>query len=183
MDLQFCELHHEPDRHRLGVIDHQKSAVSRVIERQFGRFRNRTELAVADRLRSCSPRGVQALPKAPRHASELQKKANSSPLSLRLAISLTAIPLLRAHGDRDTVTPPSQIHQHRAPLTDSSKPQPRRELLYVCDPTATPFSPQVDLPVSVAPPGRHDRRRPSSHMAVLLEPLIAPSLPCASFCV
>ena len=87
-------------------------AISHVIGRRFGRFRNRTELAVADRLRSCSSRGAQALPKAPRRAPKLQKKANSSPLSLRLAISLTAIPLLRAHGDRDTVTPSSQIHHH-----------------------------------------------------------------------
>ena len=138
---------------------------------------------VADRLRRRSPRGAQALPKAPRRAPELQKKANSLPLSLRLAISLTIVPFLRAHGDRDTVTPPSQIHHHRAPLTDSSKPQPRREPLYACDTTATPFSPQVDLPVSAAPPGRHDRRRPSSHVAVLLEPLIAPSLPYASLWV
>ena len=166
----------------MGVIDHQKYAVSRVIGRRFGRFRNRTELALADRLRSYSPHGAQALPKAPRRASELQKKANSSPLSLRLAISLTAVPFLREHSDRDTVTPPSQIHQHRAPLTDSSKPQPHRELLYVCDPTSTPFSPQVDLPVSTAPPGRHDRRRPSACVAVLLEPLPYLSPPCAGFC-
>ena len=72
---------------------------------------------------------------------------------------------------------------NRAPLPDSSLTQHHRELLHVRDPTATPFSPQVALTVSAAPPGRHDHRRPSSHMAVLLVPLAVPSLPCVSCCV
>ena len=34
---------------------------------------------MADRRRSCSPRGAHALPKSPRRASELQKKASACP--------------------------------------------------------------------------------------------------------
>ena len=142
-------------------------------------FQKIDRAAVADRRRSCSPRGAHALPKSPRRASELQMKANVSTLARSLAISLCHLLPPREHDDRDTVTPPSQILQHRAPWSDSSQPQHHHELLHVFDPTVIPFSTQVELTVSAAPPGCHDRRRPSSHVAVLLEPLIAPPLPRA----
>ena len=167
----------------MGVIDPQKYAVSRVIGHRFGRFRNQTEPAVADRRRSCSPRGTHALSKSPRRASELQMKANVSPLARALAISPRPLLPPREHGDRNVEAALSQIHLNRAPWSDSSQPQHHHELLHVLDPTVIPFSTQVELTVSAAPPGRHDRCRPSSHVAVLLEPLTVPSLPCACCCV
>ena len=86
-------------------------------------------------------------------------KANVSPLARSLAISLCHLLPPREHGDRDAVVAAEpKIHPNRVPWSDSSKPQPHHELLYVYDPTAIPFSPQVDLPVSAAPLGRHDRR-------------------------
>ena len=145
---------------------------------------------MADRRRVLTPRVRHSSPAFCRagHApwmSWRRSRALKPPRACPIALAAPfAFPFsfLRAHGDRNTVTPPSQIQHHRAPLTDSSKPQPRREPLYACNTTATPFSPQVELTASAAPPGRHDRRRPSARVAVLLEPLPSLSPPCAGFC-
>ena len=58
------------------------------------------------------------------------------------------------HGSRRAKNP-----LNRAPLTDSLEPQHHRELLHVRDHTVIAFLPQVELTVSAAPPGLHDRRR------------------------
>ena len=67
------------------------------------RFQKTDRAAVADRHRSCSPRGAHALPKSPRRASELQMKANVSTLARSLVISLCHLLPPREHGDQDTV--------------------------------------------------------------------------------
>jgi len=67
------------------------------------RFQKTDRAAVADRRRSCSPRGIHALPKSPRRTSELLMKANVSPLARSLAISLCHLLPPREHGDRDAI--------------------------------------------------------------------------------
>ena len=104
------------------------------------RFQKTDRAAMADRRRSCSPRGVHALSKSPCCASELQMKANVSPLARSLAISPCHLLPPREHGDWDAMAAAEpKIHLNRAPWSDSSKPQPHRELLHVFDPTVIPF--------------------------------------------
>jgi len=164
-----------------GLRDHTSSshAVSRATGLRFRRFRKSSDNAVADRFRGWPPRGVHALLAPPLRASCSQMKASAS---LTLSSSrhfLSAIPFHASAVTRNTVTPPSQITRNRVPLFDSPEPQHHRELLHVLDLTEASSSPQVELTVKAAPPGRHDRRRSSSHVAVPLEPLTAPPLSLA----
>ena len=108
---------------------------------------------------------------------ESQASASLTPSSSRHFPLCRSLPHER--GDREAVAAAEPNPLNRAPLSDSSEPQHHRELLHVRDHTVIAFSPQVELTVSAAPPGRHDRRRSSSHVAVLLEPLTVPSIPCA----
>ena len=160
-------------------MDHRNHAISRVIGRRFSPFqktnrarRGRPAQELITAWRACSASASTSRVCAP---DESQRFVHSPFHPCHL------LPL-RARRPGSCGSRRAKIHQNRAPLPDSSEPQHRRELLHVCDPTVIPFSPQVELTVSAAPLGRHDRRRLSSHVAVLLEPLTVPSLPCARSC-
>ena len=69
-------------------------------------FHKTVRVAMADRLRRRSPRGVHALPRSPRRASALQKRASACPNALTAPLPLSR--LLRAQR---------QVHGHPPFLT------------------------------------------------------------------
>ena len=146
-------------------------------QKTFSEHRGRPIQRLITAWRACS---VSASTSCVRGPDESQASASLTPSSSRHFPLCRSLP--RERGDRDAVAATEPNPLNRAPLSDSSEPQHHCELLHVHDHTVISFSPQVELTVSAAPPGRHDRRRPSSHMAVLLEPLTVPSLPCARSC-
>ena len=164
-------------------MDHRNHAISRVIGRRFSPFQ-KTDRARRDRpaqelitvWRACSASTSMSRV----HALDQSQRFVHSPFTSPFHPCHLLPPRARRPGICGSRR--AKIHQNRAPLPDSSEPQHHRELLHVYDPTVIPFSPQVELTVSAAPPGRHDCRRLSSHVAVLLEPLTVPSLPCARSC-
>ena len=164
-------------------MDRRNHAVSRVIGRRFSPFqktdrarRGRPAQELITAWRACSASASMSRVRA---LDEIQRFVHS-PFTSPFHPCHLLPPRARRPGSYGSRR--AKIPLNRAPWSDSPEPQHHRELLHVLNPTVIPFLPQVELTVSAAPLGRHDRRRPSSHVAVLLEPLTVPSLPCARSC-
>ena len=138
--------------------------------------RGRPIQSLATAWRACSASASTSRAVLPNESQRLAHSLFISPFPLAISLSIVLLHASAVTGK--TVTAAEPNHPNRAPLSDSPEPQHHRELLHVLDLTEASSSPQVELTVKAAPPGRHDRRRPSSHVAVPLEPLIAPSFSC-----
>ena len=89
--------------HRIRAVSHHHRTLNR-------HFQKTVSVAMADRLRRRSPRGVHALPRSPRHASALQKRASAYPNALT-----APLPLSRLHRapHRAVATPPFPTKHRR----------------------------------------------------------------------
>ena len=143
---------------------------------------------MANRRRSCSPRGTHALLKSPRHAFELQKKASACPTHSPAPSHSFAF---TARSTEAAAAPPVPTEHRRClarlPLQKRAG-RPARSLAVISSTTST-FQPRrlrlgkgvIASSSTAAMAG--PRRSWRSTRPTVIAPLAIPSLPCASCCV